>query len=50
MEFNVADNPNLEMTIPSSVCESIVKGTYMLGFDSDQYILGCPALDLDINK
>lgn len=50
MEFNVSDNPNLEMTIPTSICTAITNGGYILGFDSSQYILGCPALDLDINK
>ena len=49
-EFNVADNNNIEMTIPSSVCSKIASGLYKLGFDSNQYILGCPILDLDINK
>lgn len=50
VEFNVADNSNIEMTIPSSVCSKISSGLYTLGFDSNQYILGCPILDLDINK
>lgn len=49
-EFNVADNSNIEMTIPTSICAQIAAGTYVLGFDSNQYILGCPILDLDINK
>lgn len=50
VEFNVADNPNIEMTVPTSICSMISAGTFKFGFDSNQYILGCPILDLDINK
>ncbi len=49
-EFNIVDNTNIEMTIPTEVCSKISIGTYVLGFDSNQYILGCPILDLDMNK
>lgn len=49
-ELNVSDNPNLEMTIPSLICSYIAAGMFRLGFDSNQYILGCPILDLDSNK
>lgn len=48
--FNIVDNPNIEMTIPSYVCSLISTSKFQLGFDSNQYILGCPILDLDINK
>lgn len=48
--FNVAGNVNIEMTVPSSICSMISAGKFVLGFDSSQYILGCPVLDLDINK
>ncbi len=48
--FNVSENPNIEMTIPSEVCSKIASGLYTLGFDSNQVIWGCPILDLDINK
>lgn len=48
--FNVADNPNLEMTVPSATCSAIANGRFSLGFDSNQYILGCPILDVDNNK
>lgn len=48
--FNVSGNANIEMTVPASICNMIAAGTYELGFDSNQYILGCPVLDLDINK
>lgn len=48
--FNVSENPNIEMTIPSDVCSKIGSGLYTLGFDSNQTIWGCSILDLDINK
>lgn len=49
-EFNIVDNSNIEMTVPTAVCSKIAAGTYVLGFDSNQYILGCPILELDMNK
>lgn len=49
-ELNISDNPNIEMTIPAGSCQDIAQGIYTLIFDASQYILGCPALDLDINK
>lgn len=48
-EFNISDNENIEVHIPSDICTKITQGLFMLGFNSSQYILGCPALDLDIN-
>ena len=50
VEFDVSGNNNIDMTIPTEVCQKIAAGRFRLGFDSDQYILGCPILDLDINK
>lgn len=47
--FNVSDNDNLEMYIPSEVCSKIAAGKVELGFSSNQYIYGCPILDLDMN-
>lgn len=49
-EFNISENNNIEVTIPTEVCSRISSGLFTLGFDSNQYILGCPILDLDINK
>lgn len=48
--FNVSANDNLEMYIPSDVCSKIASGMVQLGFSSNQFINGCPILDLDINK
>ena len=50
VEFNVTDNNNIEMTVPSSVCSKISSGLYRLVYDQNQYIQGCPILDVDINK
>ena len=49
-EFNLSDNPNIEVNMPASVCTKIANGQYAFGFDSSQYILGCAILDLDMNK
>ena len=43
-EFNVSDNPNLEMAVPSDICTKITTGEYTLYFDEGQYITGCPIL------
>lgn len=49
-EFDLSDNPNIEVNMPASVCTKIANGQYAFGFDSSQYILGCSILDLDMNK
>lgn len=49
-EFNITDNNNIDVTVPSAVCSRISSGLYTLVYDSNQYILGCPILDLDMNK
>ena len=49
-EFNITDNNNIDVTIPSAVCSKISSGLYNLVYDSNQYIIGCPILDLDMNK
>lgn len=48
--FNVSDNDNLEMHVPSDICSKIASGLVQLGFSSNQHIWGCPILDVDINK
>lgn len=48
-EFYLNDNDNIEVHIPSDVCTKISEGLFILGFNSSQYILGCPVLDLDMN-
>lgn len=49
-EFNITDNNNIEVSISSEVCAKISSGLYNLVYDSNQYIIGCPILDLDMNK
>lgn len=48
--FNVSDNDNLEMYVPSDICSKIASGLVQLGFSSNQHIWGCPILDVDVNK
>lgn len=49
-EFNIQDNPGIEVEVPSAVCSKISAGTYNLVYDYDQRLLGCPILDIAINK
>lgn len=49
-EFNVTDNNNIDISVPSSVCSKIASGLYTFLYDQNQYIQGCPILDVDINK
>ena len=49
-EFNITDNNNIDVTIPQEVCSKISSGIYNLVYDSNQSIIGCPILDLDMNK
>lgn len=46
-EFNVTDNPNLEMQVPSHVCTFIEMGRMFLYYDATQLITGCPILETE---
>lgn len=46
-EFSVAENPNLEMEVPSHVCTFIEMGRMYLYYDATQMITGCPILETE---
>lgn len=46
-EFSVANNPNLEMEVPSHVCTFIQMGRMYLYYDATQMITGCPILETE---
>lgn len=45
--LDISDNPNLEMTIPSSICAKIINGTFLISYDVTQNISGCDALGIE---
>lgn len=45
--LDVSDNPNLEMTIPKVICDKIINGTFLIGYDVTQNISGCEALGIE---
>ncbi len=44
-EFNISDNSNIIVTVPSEVCSRIASGLHRLIYDTNQTILGCPILE-----
>lgn len=49
-EFNIQDNPGIEVYVPSAVCSKISAGTYNFVYDYDQRLWGCPVLDVEVNN
>lgn len=45
--FEIADNPNITITLTSTICSYIQYGYYMLIYDKTQDIRGCDNLDLE---
>ena len=45
--FEIKDNPNITITLSSTVCDYIYAGYYTLIYDRTQDIRGCSYLDLD---
>lgn len=45
--FEIRDNPNISITLPSTICTYIKSGYYQLIYDRTQDIRGCDYLDLE---
>lgn len=45
--LDITDNPNIEIDVPGTICSRISAGTFQFVYDSNQYITGCPILNLD---